>query len=332
MKEIATMKPVNKLLVLTSGGDAPGMNAAIRAVVRTGLFYQLEVFGCKSGYQGLVDENIFPMTAESVANTIQRGGTILKTARFEAFRDSSVRQKCSQFLKQRGIDGLVVIGGDGSFRGATLLHQEGGPRVIGIPSTIDNDINGTDYTIGFDTASNTALQAIDKIRDTASSHDRHFLVEVMGRHAGFLAMDVGIAGGAEIILTPEFPVTIDEIAKKICHPVRQKQSTIIVVAEADSAPGRSFKIAEELKNRCHLDFKVCILGHIQRGGGPTVMDRKVASRMGAMAVEALLKGEHTCMTAIQNGVYMLTPFPDPTLPARRLADKELLKTSEVLAT
>jgi 6-phosphofructokinase 1 len=325
------MKKVTKLLVLTSGGDAPGMNAAIRAVVRAGHYYGLQVFGCRSGYQGLIDQDIFPMPPDSVANCIQRGGTILKTARCEEFRKPETRKKCIEFLKEQGIDGMIVIGGDGSFRGATLLNQEGGPPSIGIPGTIDNDINGTEYTIGFDTACNTALQAIDKIRDTASSHDRHFLVEVMGRHAGFLAMDVGIAGGAEMILTPEFPISIESMVEKLKNPGRKKQSTIIVVAEADSNPGRSFKIAEELEKHCQLGFKVCILGHIQRGGSPTVIDRKMASRMGEMAVESLLAGKSNCMTAVQHAAHVLASFPDPSKPSRRLADKELLKISEVLA-
>lgn len=325
-------KVISNLLVITSGGDAPGMNAAIRAVVRTACFHKINVFGCRGGYQGLIDNAIEPMTPESVANCIQRGGTILKTGRCDAFKQAETRAECIRFLKAKKIDAMVVIGGDGSFRGASLLHQEGGPAVLGIPATIDNDIMGTEYTIGFDTASNTALQAIDKIRDTASSHDRHFLVEVMGRQAGFLALDVGIAGGAEFILTPEFPYDIKELAGIFNSKHRKKESTIIVVAEADSVPGRSLKIAKEFKALSDLDFKVCILGHTQRGGSPTLIDRKIASEMGALSVTALLDGKSEQMIALQQTNLLTTNFPDPNQPARRLSDDSLLKLNRMLAT
>jgi 6-phosphofructokinase 1 len=323
---------ISNLLVITSGGDAPGMNAAIRAVVRIACFHNINVYGCRGGYQGLIDEAIEPMGPESVANCIQRGGTISKTGRCEAFKSPEVRAKCIEFLKAKKIDAMVVIGGDGSFRGASLLYKEGGPQVIGIPATIDNDIAGTEYAIGFDTASNTALQAIDKIRDTASSHDRHFLVEVMGRHAGFLAVDVGIAGGAAFILTPEFPFDVKTLAETLNSEHRQKQSTIIVVAEADSVPGRSIKIADELKQRSDLDFKVCILGHTQRGGAPSLIDRKMASEMGALAVEALIKGKTNQMVALKNTALLTTEFPDPNNPGRRLSNDDLIKLNAMLAT
>lgn len=325
-------KTILNLLVVTSGGDAPGMNAAIRAVVRTACYHGIDVHGCRGGYQGLIDQDIIPLAPESVANCIQRGGTILKTGRCRAFREADVRAHCIQFLKEKQIDAMVVIGGDGSFRGASLLHQEGGPPVMGIPATIDNDIAGTDYSIGFDTASNTALQAIDKIRDTASSHDRHFLVEVMGRHAGFLAVDVGIAGGAQFILTPEFPFDVKALSEKLNSKKRKKQSTIIVVAEADSKPGRSVKIAEELQALSDLDFKVCILGHTQRGGAPSILDRKLASEMGFAAVNALINGKTNQMIGVKETNIIMTEFPDPEKSGRRLASEDLLNLNQVLSS
>lgn len=326
------MEKNKKLLLLTSGGDAPGMNAAIRAVVRTGLYYGLEVFACDDGYQGLVEGIIFPMAAESVANCIQRGGTIIRSSRSRAFMQAEIRAKCRNFLEQQGIGYLVTIGGDGTFRGGAIFEAEGGPKVIGIPGTIDNDIVGTEYTIGYDTARNTALEAIDKIRDTASSSNLYFLVETMGRRAGFLAVDVGLAGGVEYILTPEFPITTEELAKLIISPSRAKKSLLIVVAEADQ-PGRSVGIAQQLRQLApQFEYRVCVLGHTQRGGSPTAMDRIVASNMGKMAVESLLQGKSSCMTSIQNGKYVLAPFPDPQKPSRRLENDDIIKLSTILAT
>jgi 6-phosphofructokinase 1 len=322
---------MKNIIVLTSGGDAPGMNAAIRAVVRTACYYDIKVFGCKLGYQGLVDQQLIRLEPESVANCIQHGGTILKAERCLAFHQPEVRAHCRDFLKKQQIDGLIVIGGNGTFAGAGLLAAEGGPAVIGIPGTIDNDIVGTEYTIGFDTARNTALQAIDKIRDTASSHNRHFLVEVMGRKSGFLAVDVGIAGGAEFILVPEFDLTISHIADKLLHPKRRKLSSIIIVAEADH-PGRSFKIAEDLKNLTKLNFRVCILGHTQRGGSPTTLDRTIASQMGLLAVNGLREGITNSMVAMQNGQLALVPLAVNSNAARTFADNSLLKLNEILCT
>ncbi len=320
---------MKKIIVLTSGGDAPGMNAAIRAVVRTGAYHGLKVYGSKLGYQGLVEEKLIPLEPDSVANCIQYGGTILKADRCLAFYEKNVRDQCRAFLKQEQIDGIVVIGGDGTFRGAAILAQEGGPAVIGIPGTIDNDINGTDYTIGFDTARNTALQAIDKIRDTASSHNHNFLVEVMGRNTGFLAVDVGIAGGAEIILTPEFPLSIEALAKKLTQQKRQKLSSIIVVAEGNQ-PGRSLEITEQLRHLTNLQYRVCILGHTQRGGSPTASDRLIASQMGFLAVKALIDGASNQMTAMQNNKLTLTAFPEKNASARVFSDQKLLEVNEVL--
>lgn len=325
------MSKIQKLLVLTSGGDAPGMNAAIRAVVRSANHHSIDIFGCYGGYHGLIKQDIVPLDADSVANCIQRGGTILRTRRCKEFFEKDVRADCIKLLKNKKIDAIVVIGGDGSFRGASLLEEEGGPKVIGIPATIDNDIVGTDYTIGFDTASNTALQAIDKIRDTASSHERQFLVEVMGRHAGFLALNVGIAGGAELIITPEFPISSEEIAEKLKRPRRKKMSTIIVVAEAGPTPGKSIKIARELEKLIDLNFKFCILGHTQRGGSPTVYDRRIATQMGDLAVCSLMAGKSSCMTAVENAQLKLMPFPNPAAEARRLSDRDLIQLSEILA-
>ena len=320
---------MKNIVVLTSGGDAPGMNAAIRAVVRTGYFHGLNVYGCYSGYQGLVNQELSLLEPESVANYIQHGGTILKAERCLAFYEKNVRDQCRAFLAAQKIDGLIVIGGNGTFQGAHLLSSEGGPAIIGIPGTIDNDIHGTDYTIGFDTARNTALQAIDKIRDTASSHNRHFLVEVMGRHSGFLAVDVGIAGGAEIILIPEINLSIETIAQKMMQPKREKLSSIVVVAEADQ-PGRSFDIAQQLTQLTQLPYRVCILGHTQRGGSPTTFDRITASEMGYFAVKALLEGDTGQMVALQDGKLTKVPLQDIFQHARTFTQHALLEMNQIL--
>jgi len=320
---------MKKIVVLTSGGDAPGMNAAIRAVVRTGNYYGLSVYGCKLGYQGLVDEKLILLEPENVANCIQHGGTILKAERCAAFYEKSVRDRCRDFLASNHIDGLIVIGGNGTFHGAALLSEEGGPATIGIPGTIDNDIPNTDYTVGFDTARNTALQAIDKIRDTASSHNRNFLVEVMGRKSGFLAVDVGIAGGAEVIVIPEFEISVQAIADKLTQHKRPKQSSIIVVAEADK-PGRSIEMAEQLEKITHVPYRVCILGHTQRGGSPTMMDRLIASEMGFLAVKSLMEKESHKMTAVKRGEVVLAAFPKLDESMRVFTDKRLLELNEVL--
>lgn len=319
-----------RLLILTSGGDSPGMNAVIRSVVRSGIYYGLEVFGCHNGYQGLVDESIFPMDAASVANCIQRGGTILLTSRCKAFHEYATREKCRNFLKEQQINYLVAIGGDGTFRGGTLLEEEGGPKIIGIPGSIDNDIVGSEYTIGYNTACDTALDAIDKIRDTASSHNRYFLVETMGRNAGFLAADVALAGGAEFAIVPEFPISVEDLAKQINAPRRRKKSLIIVVAEADN-PGHSVAMAEKLRELTPFEYRVCILGHTQRGGSPTVMDRIAGSFMGNLAVESLLAGKSKSMTSMNRGRYELAPFPDPNLPSRRLTDEKILDLCNILS-
>ena len=321
-----------KILLLSSGGDSPGMNAAIRSIVRSGSYHGLKTYACHDGYHGLVKKKIFPITPDDVAGCIQHGGTIIRSGRSKDFHKKESRNKARAFLKKENIEYLIVIGGDGTFRGASLLEKEGGPKTIGVPGTIDNDIVGTDYTIGFDTARNTAIAAIDNIRDTAASSSMYFLVETMGRHSGFLAVDVGIAGGAEFILTPEFPITVPKLAKLIMAPHRKKHSLIIVVSEADS-PGRSFNIAQALKLLTpKFDYRVCILGHIQRGGSPTVIDRLAASIMGNLAIKGLMDGKSKCMTALQHGSYLLAPFPKPNSQARQLKNEDLIKLNTILAT
>lgn len=320
---------MKRMVILTSGGDSPGMNAAVRAAVRTALAYDIEVFASHCGYHGLVTQELVPLDTVSMANCIQLGGTILKTDRCIEFLDPQVRKRCCAFLKEQRIDGLVVIGGDGSFRGAALLHAEGGPPVVGIPATIDNDIEGTEYTIGFDTARNTALEAIDKIRDTASSHNRNFMVEVMGRHAGFLALDVGIAGGAEYILIPEVPMSADKLASRILDPSRKKSSSIIVVAEGEH-PGHTLELAKQLREKTNTVYRVCILGHTQRGGSPSALDRKVASLMGNKAIQMLLDGDHNKMIALVHDRLVPAEFPNPGHAARRVIDKTLLEINEMI--
>lgn len=320
---------VKKILVISSGGDAPGMNAAIRAVVRTAIHHGLEPMGTEQGFCGLLSKQIFPLNVDSVANIIQRGGTILKTGRCIPFQDATVRKQCGEFLKSQQIDGMVILGGDGSFRGATKFTDETGIPVIGIPCTIDNDITGTDYCIGFDTARNTALDAIDKIRDTALSLDRNFIIEVMGRSTGHIAVDVGIAGGAEFILIPEFPISPETLVEKLKHPRRTKLASIIVAAEANR-PGSSIELAHTIKELSEIEYKVCILGHTQRGGSPTTHDRKVASMMGTAAIEALREHRGKSMTAMQNHHIAIVPFPDPKNATRYFQDESLLTLNEIL--
>ena len=330
-KKSKSKKPNKNLLVMSSGGDSPGMNAAIRSVVRSGSYHGIKVFGCHDGYHGMVDQKIFKLEPADVSGCIQRGGTILRSGRSKEFHKKPVRDKVRTFLKKEKIDYLVTIGGDGTYRGAAILEKEGGPKTIGLPGTIDNDITGTDYTIGYDTARNSAINAIDKIRDTSASSGLFFIVETMGRSAGFLAVDVGIASGAEHILTPEFPITIPNLAKKIQEPVRKKQSVIIVVSEAGT-PGRSFNIAQALKLMTPgFDYRVCVLGHIQRGGSPTAMDRIRPSIMGDLAIRSLLKGKSKRMTAVKDGKYILAPFPDPKKPSRCLTKRDLIELNTILA-
>jgi len=292
---------MKKIGVFTSGGDAPGMNAAIRAVVRTAHAKNIEVIGILNGYVGMLDNKFVPLNPRDMANIVQRGGTILKTGRSAEFLKPEYRSKAAEYIKSHSIDGLVCIGGDGSFRGAQALWNEHKIPIVGICGTIDNDVFGTDDTIGFDTAVNTALSAIDKIRDTADSHDRIFIVEVMGRNSGFIASAVGIGGGAEEILTAESVVTVDKIVEKLKDSrAKGKTSSIIVTSEGQKA-GRSYDLADSIRKKSGLDAKVCILGHQQRGGSPTAHDRIQASRLGAEAVLALLNGKANIMIGTDGG-------------------------------
>lgn len=320
---------VSKIAVLTSGGDAPGMNAAIRAVVRSAIASNSTVFAIEGGYAGLINQQIRPLNQASVANCIQRGGTILKSGRCLEFLRPEIRRDCVQFLNQQGFDGLIVLGGNGSFQGAQKITTEGGPPSIGIPCTIDNDIPGTDYCIGFDTACNTAVEAIDKIRDTAFSLDRNFMIEVMGRASGFIAVEVGIAGGAELIIIPEFKTTTDQIIEKLSHKYREKMASIIVVAEGGHT-GHSMDLAKEILERTGISYTVCILGHIQRGGRPSVLDRKIASMMGVKAVQALLQNLSCKMIAMLNGDLQINSFPPEHESTRYFDDQELLALNRII--
>ncbi|HET7616057.1 MAG TPA: 6-phosphofructokinase, partial [Bacillales bacterium] len=288
---------MKRIGVLTSGGDSPGMNAAIRAVVRKAIFHNLEVYGIYHGYSGLISGNIKPLEIGSVGDIIHRGGTMLYTARSEEFKTDAGQDEAVRQLERYGIEGLVVIGGDGSFRGACKLNGRGFPT-IGIPGTIDNDIAGTDFTIGFDTALNTVIDAIDKIRDTATSHERTYIVEVMGRDAGDLALWSGLADGAESILIPEASYDMEQIVGRLKRGHdRGKKHSIIIVAEG---VGSGVDIAQKIKQKTNLETRVTVLGHIQRGGSPTAADRVLASRLGAKSVELLLEGKGGRMVGIEN--------------------------------
>lgn len=324
-------KQVTKIGVLTSGGDAPGMNAAIRAVVRTGLYHDLEMYGIMRGYSGMIDDDIFQMDSRSVANIIQRGGTILKTARSKEFFEYEGRKKAYENLRKRGIDSLVIIGGDGSFRGAQKFSNEFDIPCIGLPGTIDKDIAGSDFTIGFDTAVNTAVEAIDKIRDTADAHDRLFIVEVMGRDAGYIALHSGIATGAENILIPETKTDIEELIASLTEKEKRKKLVnLIVVAEGDEFGGGN-EIGTILKQRLpQADIRVCILGHIQRGGSPSCLDRLIASRMGYHAVECLINGKHNVMVGILNNKLHYTPLDNAVKAKQKISD-DWFKIVKILA-
>jgi 6-phosphofructokinase 1 len=293
--------------VLTSGGDAPGMNAAIRSVTRTAIFNGLEVKAIYRGYKGLITGEIVPFQTQSVSNIIQQGGTIIKTARCPEFQTPEGRKIAYDNLVKEGIDGLVVIGGDGTFTGARIFSQEFNIPVVGIPGTIDNDLYGTDYTLGYDTAMNTIVQAVDKIRDTASSHDRLFVVEVMGRDAGFLALYGAVASGAEAAIIPEIITEVSQLDSLIQHGFRKtKNSSIILVSESETIGG-AMHVAEHLKEKGY-DPRVTILGHVQRGGSPSALDRILASRMGVAAVDALIDGQRSVMIGVVNNEINYEPF------------------------
>lgn len=325
-------KTVTRIGVLSSGGDSPGMNACIRAVVRTAIYNGLEVYGIMRGYSGMVEDDFIRMESRSVANIIQRGGTILKTSRCKEFFDAEGRQKAYNNLKKRGINGLVIIGGDGSFRGAQLFSNEYDIPCIGLAGTIDKDIAGTDFTIGFDTAVNTAVEAIDKIRDTAEAHDRLFIIEVMGRDAGYIALHSGIATGAENILIPERKTQIDDIICQLAEKERRhKLVNLIVVAEGDEFGGAN-EVAKVVRERLPLlEVRVCILGHIQRGGAPSCMDRLIASRMGYHAVECLVEGRYNVFVGIVNNKMSYIPLNEAVKKKQRISE-EWLKIVKILAS
>jgi 6-phosphofructokinase 1 len=301
---------MKRIGILTSGGDAPGMNACIRAAVRTAAAADVEILGIRRGYSGLIDNETAVLDRRCVANIIQRGGTILETSRCPEFKTPEGRAKAVRVLNEAEVDGLLLLGGDGTFRGGTLLANECDVRIVGVPTTIDNDVYGTDYTIGFDTAINTALEAIDRIRDTARSHERLFFVEVMGHHTGFIALESGIAGGAEELIIPEVPLSSEQLCTKLNEAFEAgKRSAIVVVAEAEQ-PGYSFQIAREVKKNIDVESRVCILGHVQRGGSPTARDRVLASSLGSAAVKALLDGKNGCMVGEINNKISYAPLQD----------------------
>ena len=325
-------KKITNIGVLTSGGDSPGMNAAVRAVVRTGIYHGLGVFGIMRGYAGMIEDDIIEMNGRSVANIIQRGGTILKTARSKEFMERAGREKAYYNLKKRNIDGLIIIGGDGSFRGAQTFSNEFDIPCIGLPGTIDKDIAGSDTTIGFDTAVNTAVEAIDKIRDTMDAHDRLFIVEVMGRDAGYIALHSGIATGAENILIPETKTDIEAMIASLTEKEKRKKLVnLIVVAEGDEFGGAA-KVAEIVKASLpNADVRVCVLGHIQRGGSPTCEDRLVASHMGYYAVESLLIGRNNVMVGVVNNKIHYTPL-DKAVKEKQKIGQEWMKIVKILAS
>ena len=322
---------VTKIGVLTSGGDAPGMNAAIRAVVRTGIYNKLDVFGIMRGYSGMIDGDIFQMEGKSVANIIQRGGTILKTARCKEFFTKEGRTIAYNNLKKLGINGLVVIGGDGSFRGAQIFSNEFDIPCIGLPGTIDKDIAGTDFTIGFDTAVNTAVEAIDKVRDTADAHDRLFIIEVMGRDSGYIALHSGIATGAENILIPERKTDIENVINSLVEKHgRKKLVNIIVVAEGEEFG--ALELARVITERIPTqEVRVTILGHIQRGGAPTCFDRLIASRMGYSAVECLIEGRFNLFVGIVNNKMHYIPL-DQAVKKKQKISEDWMKIVRILSS
>lgn len=325
------MNEIKKIAVLTSGGDSPGMNAAIRAVVRSGINEGYEMVGSMRGYQGLINGEVVPLHSRSVSNIIQRGGTILKSARSKAFYEKEGRQIAHNKMQKMGIDSLVVIGGDGTFTGARIFGKEFGVPIVGLPGTIDNDLYGTDLTIGFDTAVNTVMEAVDKLRDTAYSHDRLFIIEVMGRDAGFIALRSGLSTGAEMILVPESPTYIDEMLYTLEKDWKKnKTSGIIIVAEGDDSGG-AIEVAEHINKRFpNYETRVSILGHIQRGGSPTAMDRVLASRLGHAAIMTLKDGVSGVMVGQIDNEISLTSF-EKAIKHHQEIDLGLLDIARVLA-
>ena len=323
------MKEIRSIGVLTSGGDAPGMNAAIRAVTRSAIYAGWKVYGIYRGWEGLINDDIKEFTTESVSNTIQRGGTVLKTARSDAFRTEEGRKAAFANLHKHKIDALVVIGGNGSLSGAEQLAREHDITVVGLPGTIDNDLYGTDFTIGYDTALNTIMDCVDKIRDTATSHDRIFFVEVMGRDAGFLAQNSAIAAGAEAAIIPEDNTDIDQLADFIGRGIRKsKNSSIVLVSEKD---GGAMHYAERVRKEYpQYDVRVSILGHLQRGGKPTAFDRILASRLGVASIEALKEGQRNIMVGIKDDQIVYVPIAR-AVKIDKPIDRELINVLTVLS-
>ena len=326
------MSSVKRIGVLTSGGDAPGMNAAVRAVVRTAAFLKLESVAIYQGYQGLIDDKTQIMNPRSVNNIINKGGTILKSARCSEFHSIEGRKKAFETIKKHKIDSLIIIGGDGSFTGAMIFQSEFKIPVIGIPGTIDNDIFGTSHTIGYDTALNTVIDAIDKIRDTAISHNRLFFVEVMGRDAGHIALNTGIGAGAEEILIPEENMGLERLLESLSRSEKSgKSSSIVVIAEGDKTGKNVFDIAEYIeKNMPNYDVRVSVLGHMQRGGRPTCFDRVLASRMGVKAVESLYEGKSNAMVGLKEDEIILTPL-EKAIKGKSEINKDLVRVSDILS-
>lgn len=322
---------MKKIGIFTSGGDSPGMNACIRAAVRTAIYHQLEVSGIFRGYEGMIEGDFQEFDASSVSNIIQRGGTILKSSRSEAFRTKEGRATAAKQLKNHGIEGLIAIGGDGTFTGAKIFSEEHQVAIIGVPGTIDNDLFGTDFTIGYDTAVNTVVDAVDKIRDTADAHNRLFFVEVMGRDAGFIGLRSGIGVGAEAILIPETETYIDELIAKLKKGwERKKSSSIIIVSEGDDAGG-AYKVAEAVKSKFdHYETKVTVLGHVQRGGSPSAADRVLSSHLGNAAVIALIEGKSNQMVGVINKEITFTPF-EKAIKHHHKINQDLLTLANVLS-
>ena len=326
------MREISKIGVFTSGGDAPGMNAAIRAVVRTALYHGKKVSGIYHGYQGMIDNTMFDMDSRSVSSIIQLGGTILKTARCMDFKTTEGRAKAYQNIKAAGIDALVAIGGDGTFTGAEIFSREFDIPVMCIPGTIDNDLNGTDLTIGYDTANNTVIEAIDKIRDTAASHNRLFFIEVMGRDSGCIALNAGVAGGAEAILLPEKETAIEELIEMLEHAAdRNKSSMIVIVAEGDKNGGASHVAKRVNEKFDYYDTKVSILGHLQRGGAPSSADRVLATRMGYTAVNELLKGNSRATIGVRGSEMVTTPLEEALSKKELKLNEDLVEIAKIMA-
>lgn len=326
-----TKKSINNIGVFTSGGDAPGMNAALRAVVRTAIYHGKSIFTIRCGYDGMIDGEIEQVDSRAVSNIIQTGGTVIKTARSERFRTEDGRRQAFSNLRKSGIDGLIAIGGDGTFRGCVDFYKEYELGIIGVPATIDNDLYGTDFTIGYDTAVNTALDAIDKIRDTAQSHSRFFIIEVMGRDAGFIGLETGIAGGVESILIPEIKTDINKLCSQIKSLFDQgKTSNIVVVAEGDDAGG-AYEIGAKIKQKTGIDYRVAILGYIQRGGRPSAKDRLLASKLGYWSVKHLIDGKANVMVGEINAKIVLTDMED-SVGKKKPIDMDALEMAMVLAS